>query len=94
MPQLLHQSYAYEHEQCCPCFRKVHGGGGDSSTIEESAIVFEKSCRQGYKEDFCDGVEECTKKYQKPYHKLKPNERCCHITHLSEEILDACVDTS
>ena len=24
---------------------------------------------------------------------MKPNERFCHITHLSKEVMDACVET-
>ena len=55
---------------------KYTGGGWYISTIEESFIVFEKSRCQGYKEYFRDGVAECADKYQKPYRKIKPNERC------------------
>ena len=70
------------------------GGGGDSITIEKSDIVSEKSCCQGYKEDFRDGVAECANKCQKPHQKLKPNECLYRITHMSKELLAECVDTS
>ena len=76
-------------------FQKGKGeGGGYIITIEESVIVFEKNRCQGYKEYFCDSVVECADKYQKPYQKMKPNERRRRITHLSKEVLSECVDTS
>ena len=76
------------------CFRKVHRGGVYSNNFDEIAIVFDKYRRQGYKEYFCDSVVECADKYQKPYQKMKPNERRRRITHLSKEVLSECVDTS
>ena len=40
---------------------KYMGVGGYSSTIEDSAIIFEKSHCQLYKEAFCDSVAECAR---------------------------------
>ena len=38
-------------------------------------------------------MSEYAKKYRNPYHKLKPNERHRRITHMSKEIMSACVNT-